>query len=227
MEQLTLGMRLQDRAVFASFLAGDNALTAAAVRALASGQGGSLVYLHGVAGSGKSHLLQALCAQTAQAAYLPLAQLRELGPGVLSGALSRLAIAVDDLDAIAGDASWERALFVLFNDCAAQGTRLIVAARQPATAIGVQLPDLCSRLASMPHFALRPLTENQQRDALRLRAGMRGIEFPEETLQYLQRRCARDMTRLHALLDRLDQAALQEQRRLTIPFIRQVLDELP
>jgi DnaA family protein len=227
MQQLTLAMRLQDRAVFASFLAGDNALAMAAVQALASGQGGSLVYLHGVAGSGKSHLLQALCAQTAQAAYLPLALLRELGPGVLSGSQSHAAVAIDDLDAIAGDARWERELFVLFNDCAAQGTRLIVAARQPAMASGVQLPDLRSRLASMPHFALHPLTETQQREALRLRAGLRGIELPDDALQYLQRHCARDMTRLHGLLDRLDLAALQEQRRLTIPFIRQVLDESP
>jgi DnaA family protein len=77
----------------------------------------------------------------------------------------------------------------------------------------------------MPQFALRPLDEAQQRAALQLRAGMRGIELPEETLLYLQRRFARDIGSLHELLDRLDLASLQEQRRLTVPFIRAVLGE--
>ncbi len=63
-----------------------------------------------------------------------------------------------------------------------------------------------------------------------LRAGgqlvaARGLELPAETLQYLQRRFARDMASLHALLERLDAASLEAQRPLTVPFIRQVLGD--
>lgn len=225
MRQLPLGIRLQDRAVFASFLPGSNRLALAAAQQLASGHGDSLLYLHGVDGTGKSHLLQAVCAAVPGAAYLPLAQLLEHGAEVLEGAARLPVVALDDLNAVAGNAAWERALFGLYNDCLAGGARLAVAATAPAMHLGIALPDLRSRLAAMPQFALRLLDEVQQREALSLRAAQRGIELPEETIQYLQRRFARDMARLHELLERLDLASLQQQRRLTVPFIREILGE--
>ncbi len=86
----------------------------------------------------------------------------------------------------------------------------------------MQLPELVSRLASMPHFVVRLLHESQQREALQLRAAQRGMELPDDTVRYLQRRYARDMVTMQGLLDRLDAASLEEQRRLTVPFIRQV-----
>lgn len=223
MKQLPLGVRLQDRAVFDSFLAGSNALAVDAARRLASG-GESLLYLHGVAGTGKSHLLQSICAATTGAAYLPLSQLLALGPDVLEGAAARPVVAVDELEAVMGSSGWERALFVLYNECLSSGTRLAVAAAVPATELATGLPDLRSRLAAMPHFGLRPLDEVQQGEALKLRAAQRGIELPDETIVYLRRRFVRDMAQLHGLLDRLDLASLQEQRRLTVPFIREILE---
>lgn len=225
MRQLPLGVRLQDRALFTSFLAGDSVTALAAARALAAGQGGSLLYLHGVEAAGKSHLLQALCAAVPGAAYLPLRQLRELDAGVLEGVASLPLVAIDDPDAVAGEGAWERRLFTLYNECLAAGTRLAVAAREPAVDLPLVLPDLRSRLAAMPHFALRPLDEARQREALKARAAARGLQLPDETLQYLQRRFARDMGSLHALLERLDVASLEAQRPLTIPFIRRVLGD--
>jgi len=225
LRQLPLGIRLQDRAVFASFLPGSNALALAAAQQLAGMLGESMLYLHGVAGTGKSHLLQAICAAVPGSAYLPLTQLRDHGPEVLDGTAQRAVVAVDDLDAVAGDADWERALFRLYNDCLGGGARLAVAAAAPAMHLHIGLPDLRSRLAAMPQFALRLLDEAQQREALRLRAAQRGIELPDETIQYLQRRFVGDMARLHELLERLDLASLQQQRRLTVPFIREILGE--
>jgi DnaA family protein len=222
MRQIPLGVRLQDRTVFESFLVGDNALAVTALRSMAAGTGEHLQYLHGAPGSGKSHLLQALCAAVAGSGYFPLGQLRSSGPEVLDGADQLAAVALDDLDAVVGDAAWERRLFTLYNDCEMRRTRLVVAAPQPATALGVVLPDLRSRLAAMPHFALRPLDESRQREALQLRAEQRGLELPDETVRYLQRRFARDMASMQSLLDRLDAASLEKQRRLTVPFIRQV-----
>jgi DnaA family protein len=216
---------LHDRAVFASFLPGGNALAVAAAQQLARAQGDPLLYLHGAEATGKSHLLQAICAAVPGSAYLPLAQLLEQGAGVLEGAAHLPVVALDDLDAVAGHAGWELGLFGLYNDCLASRTRLVVAARVPAMHLAIALPDLRSRLAAMPQFTLRALDEAQQREALRLRASQRGIDLPEETVLYLQRRFARDMSRLHELLDRLDLASLQQQRRLTVPFIREILGE--
>jgi len=226
MRQLPLSVRLQDRAVFASFLAGANHEALAAARDLAAGTT-PLLYLHGIAGAGRSHLLQAICAAVPGAGYFPLTELRQMGEDVLEGVAGLPVIALDDLDVVAGSPDWERRLFNLYNECRASGARLAVSAKVPARDLPVTLPDLASRLTAMPHYALRPLDEAQQREALQLRAAQRGIELPQETLQYLQRRFARDMGSLNRLLDQLDLASLEEQRRLTLPFIRRVLDGQP
>src|SRR6478609_533085 len=223
MRQLTLGVGLHDRAVFDSFLAGSNWQAVAALRGMAADRE-TAIYLHGVKGSGKSHLLQALCATLPGAAYFPLRDLARLGPGVLEGSVSLPLLAIDDLDVVAADAAWEQALFALYNERMGRGAHFVVAAAVPASESGIALPDLRSRLGALAHYALRPLDEPQQREALQMRARARGLEMPGETLLFLQRHFARDMTRLCALLDQLDAASLSEQRRLTVPFIREVLD---
>jgi DnaA family protein len=224
MKQLPLAVRLQDRAVFASFVPGQNVEALAAAHAVAAGES-RLMYVHGPAGSGRSHLLQATCAAVAGSGYFPLGELLGHGAAVLEGVASLPLVTIDDLNLVAGDAGWERAMFRLYNECMAGGARLVVSAAVPAGSLAVRLPDLASRLAAMPHYGLRPLDESRQREALRLHAAQRGVEVPEEALLYLQRRFARDMASLHALLDQLDAASLEEQRRLTLPFIRRVLGD--
>jgi DnaA family protein len=59
--------------------------------------------------------------------------------------------------------------------------------------------------------------------ALRLRAGQRGLDLPDETASFLLNRTRRDMASLYRLLDELDKEALIARRRLTIPFVREVL----
>jgi len=57
-----------------------------------------------------------------------------------------------------------------------------------------------------------------------LRSRWRGLELPDEVGQFLLRRTSRSSAALFSLLDRLDQAALTAQRRLTVPFVKSVLD---
>ena len=57
-----------------------------------------------------------------------------------------------------------------------------------------------------------------------LRAKLRGLEMPAETARYLQRRFPRDMRTLCEIFDTLDDAAFAAQRRLTVPFIRDVIE---
>jgi DnaA family protein len=224
MKQLPLTVRLPDRATFENFIAGPNGQALAAAHELAR-EAAPWLYLHGVGGTGRSHLLQAICTAVPGSGYLPLGELRALGAAVLEGAGALPLVALDDLHAVTGLADWEHALFRLYNECRSGGARLVVAADVPATDLPVVLPDLRSRLAAMPHFALRPLDELQQQVALRKRAAQRGIELPDDTLLFLQRHFARDMGSLNRLLDQLDVASLEEQRRVTLPFVRRVLGE--
>lgn len=226
MLQLPLGVRLADRAVFDSYVAGGNAAAVAHLRAVAAGRQGGATWLAGPAGSGKTHLLQAVCARGGErgnAAYLPLGELRGLGPGALEGWGGARWLCLDDVDRVAGERDWEQALFGLQREAEERGASLVYAAERLPRALGVTLPDLASRWAAAASFTLQPLDEAGQRAALQLRARLRGLELPPETARYLQNRYRRDMATLYALLDTLDAAALQAQRRLTVPFIRDVL----
>lgn len=228
MQQLPLAMRLRERAVFDSFVAGPNLEAVEALQALAVGRASGVVWLSGPAGVGKSHLLQAACALAPRhgftAAYLPLSQLLPLGPEVLAGWQQTRLVAIDEIESVAGKLQWEQGLFTLYRESQEHGAALIVAATEPSARLPLVLPDLASRFAAATLLPLRPLGEDQQREALKLRAHARGLDLPEETALYLQRRFPRDLPTLYQLLDTIDDAALQAQRRLTVPFIRAVLN---
>jgi DnaA-homolog protein len=226
MQQLPLGVRLPDRALFESFLPGRNTEALAHARSIAAGEARGVTWLSGPGGAGKTHLLQAICAAAgarARAGYVPLKQVAHLGAEVLDGLGQLACLCLDDLESVAGDPVWERRLFGLVHESEEAGGALVVAASAPPALLHWALPDLGSRCAAGAVFALRALEEAEQQAALALRARLRGLELPEETWQWLRRRYPRDMRRLYELLDTLDEAALTAQRRLTVPFIRDVL----
>ncbi|MDZ7643954.1 MAG: DnaA/Hda family protein [Woeseiaceae bacterium] len=169
-------------------------------------------------------LLQAFCQRLAdRAVYLPLADVQPAGPGILDGSASWPFVCIDDIGRVAGDRAWEEALFALWNSLTDAGGTLLVAGQSSARETGFVLPDLTSRMAQLTAFQVRSLPENERMRALQLRARHRGLELPDETARYLLSRRRRDMASLYALLDRLDAAALRAQRRLTVPFVRNVL----
>jgi DnaA family protein len=222
MRQLPLGIQLGVSLRFETFHAAGNAQAVAALEALAAGSGRAAVWLCGPPGAGKSHLLQAACALAGErgraAAYLPLAPARS--PESLEGYDRLPLVALDDFDAVAGDAGWERVLFSLWNGLAEHGGRLAVAALHAPAAAGIRLPDLASRLAASEVHRLRPLGESEQGAALQMRARRRGLELTDETLTFLTRRAPREFATLCRMLDELDTASLAAQRRLTVPFVR-------
>lgn len=222
MKQLALGVGLRAHAVFESFAPGGNL---EAVSALRAGQSVP-IWLWGGSGSGKTHLLQAACAAAgANAAYFPLDRALGLPPAALQGFEACAVVCVDDVDAVAGDLDWERALFRLFNESAELGTRLIFAARASPRALAWSLEDWKSRAAACVVYQLRELDDEGRLAALGLRAAQRGLQLPRESAEYLLRRMPRDLPSLLELLDAMDQASLAAQRRLTIPFIRDALEK--
>jgi len=227
---LPLGLALRDSARFESFFPGPNTEAVRCLQLAAAGEGETLVFLCGAAGLGKTHLLQAACHAAARceqaAAYLPLHELRVLSPDLFEGMEELRLVCVDDVEAIAGLPEWETGLFHLFNRMRESGSRLLVTASGRADRIGLQLPDLVSRLGWGVVYTLSPLDEASVQAALKHRARGRGLELPEETAAFLLKRIPRDLASVFDLLDRLDEASMVEQRRLTIPFVRSVLDDM-
>ena len=230
MKQLALGVRLRADAVFESFAPGANGELLAALRS----PGTEPLWLWGASATGKTHLLQAVCAALGAAdtvapgtaAYFPLTRSASLPPAALLGFENCRVLCVDDVDAVAGDLAWEEALFRLFNEAAELRTRLIFAARAAPRALDWILDDWRSRAAACVVYQLHDLDDAGRVRALGLRAAQRGLQLPAETSEYLLRRMPRDLRSLFEVLDRLDEASLIAQRRLTVPFIRDALERL-
>jgi DnaA-homolog protein len=228
--QLPLGVRIPDRALFETFLPARDGEAVAYLKALARRETGGAAWVCGAAGSGKTHLLQAACVLAsgeARAGYLPLRELGSFGPGTLEGLNELDCLCLDDLDAVVGNRDWERALFAVHREMEERGGSLIAAAAGPPALLAWSLKDLGSRWTASAIFQLKGLDEAEVLEALRLRAAARGLELPEDTARWLQRRFPRDMRSLYDLLDELDEEALIERRRLTVPFIRSVLQRRP
>ena len=185
------------------------------------------LYVEGASGTGKTHLAIALCAEAdrlgRRAVYLPLrgiaGRLRDAAQALDGHDL----VALDDVDAIAGDRDDEIALFDLHNRLHDAGRAVFYTASASPDALALGLPDLRSRLGQCIRVPLPVLDDAGRHDLLRLRAERRGLQVDAATIDWLLRRHDRDLPALTALLDRLDHASLASQRRLTVPFVRQVL----
>jgi len=223
MQQLPLGVRLGEAARFDGFVCGPNAEV---VNLLTSVDPPRVLWLWGRAGTGKTHLLQAACAATSArggaATYLDL----EAGgaPAVLEGCETLDLVCLDGLEQISDDSGWNAAVFRLHTLMQDGPGRLYVASTAPPASLRFSLPDLRSRLLAAPVHQLHELDEDGRVEALEQRAARRGLELPREAAVYLVHRMPRDMHSLCGVLDRLDEAALAAQRRLTVPFLRQVLE---
>lgn len=232
--QLPLALRWPAQQRFDSYVCGDNAVALGALRDAARSKDSPWVFVAGAAGCGKTHLLVAACAEAnahgRSAQYLPLRRARDSAGGQSDIAVALRAfggsdvLALDDVDAIAGAAGAEHALFDLYNRCRTEGSTMLFTAIASPAQIGIGLPDLVSRLSACAQASLRPLADGERREALRQRAQARGLALDDAVLDWLFARTQRDLGSLTALLDRLDRESLAAQRRITVPFLRQLLE---
>jgi DnaA family protein len=227
--QFPLDLRWPPHQRMDAFYPGPNETVLREVAAWSADEAQAWLFVHGAVGTGKSHLLIAACRalmETGQdARYVSLASL----PAPRAEAIASIAaggfIAIDDVQAIAGEREAERALFDLYNRARGAGARMLFAATASPSELGITLLDLVSRLSACTQCALRPLDDASRRAMLRLLAGRMGLKINDEVLDWWFARQPRDPVSLVALLQRIDRAALAAQRRVTIPFLRELLRE--
>ncbi len=225
--QLPLALRYPPDQRLESFIgAPDGAL--AQLRAAAVGEAQGWIYLSGPGGTGKTHLALAVCAAAEQAgrgsAYLPLLAAAGRLRDALEALEGRDVIALDGLDAIAGQRDDEVALFDFHNRARVAGVTLLYTASAAPDMLGLVLPDLRSRLSQCGRIVLSPLDDEGRAAVLRARAMRRGLALDDAAIDWLLTRTGRDLGGLVQLLDRLDRESLAAKRRVTVPFLRKVLD---
>lgn len=230
--QLTLNIRLRDGSSLDNFYEHENREAAECLRRVIAekspGADSLSLFLWGEPASGKTHLLEAASrlvrARGDGALYLPLAN-PDVLPAALEEAERACIICLDDVQSIASHMAWESALFASYELARSTGARIIASARTPPTRLGFRMPELTSRFAGGSVYQLHVLSDDAKVAAMQLRARNRGFDLPSEVARYVLHRYPRDLVTIFALLDRIDAASLAHQRRVTIPFVRQL--ELP
>lgn len=225
--QIPLNLEPQRPDRLEDFVRGPNDNAFLAVRQLLDEPGGSL-FLSGPEGSGKSHLLNALChaaRERAMAAfYIALRRLPDEAAAGLRGLQILDLVCVDDIDAIAGKPAWERALFHCFNEVHAARGRLLVSSREPLSVLSFDLPDLASRLGWGLRQSLQSPDDEGKRAVLQRQAERMHIELPADVQSYLLKHGRRDMASLLRALQRLRDAAFAAKRRITVPLAREIIN---
>ena len=192
-------------------------------------------YIWGGKSSGKSHLLKAICnhylLNQRSSSYIPLDKSHYFSPTVLDNAEQLDVVCLDNLHAVAGDEEWEKAIFDLFNRIReqqglftqGQKTLLVISADCPPHQLAIALPDLRSRLTWGEVYRLNDLNDEQKRTILQRYAYQKGLELSDEVANFLLKRLDRDLHILIEKLVELDHASLQAQRKLTLPFVKEIL----
>lgn len=226
-QQLILNIRQSLSLDFASFIPGSNEQLLARLKQLAALKVRGFYCIWGNAGSGKSHLLQALCKRASDhghsSIYLSGQQLASLPAEALERMENMDVVALDDIDSLLQDAEWEETLFHFYNRIQAQGNTFVVAAEQPPHQLKVDLPDLQSRLNAGETYQLRALEDAHKILFLKSAADLRGFTLGQDVAEFILLRAARDVQSLVAIVDLLDQSSLSEQRQVTVPFAKKIL----
>jgi DnaA family protein len=224
--QLPLSLKWADYATFENYVAGNNleAINFLKEFFVASEHN---ILLQGGRGVGLTHLLQACCHafthQGKTAVYLPLKS-QAVRPQMLEGLENLSLICIDDVDTVSQNRIWEEALFHLFNRSTMNKSKIIFSSHSNLQELNWVLPDLKSRLYSGIVFNIKSINDDEKIKAIQQRGKARGLMISQEIGHYLLSRWPRDMNQLFEALTRLDEASLITQRRLTIPFVKTILN---
>lgn len=228
--QIPLEFGFRETSDFGCFIEGPNSEVCKLSRSIALGETFQSIYIWGQAATGKSHLLQAVCNLASETdlgvAYIPLSRYAELSPEMLEGLHYLHMVCVDDIDCIVGQSEWERALLHLYNRLRDQQRPLLMTGSKGPRDLALQLQDLKSRIIWDLIYHLQPLSDTDKISLLQKRADTRSFEISAEVAAYLIKNVKRDLPSLLELLDKFDQATLAEKRKLTIPFVKLLMQDM-
>lgn len=236
--QLAFPLAGDDKASFENFWQGENRELVSCLKSVLARRKSHLdvelehavqpkvIYAYGPEGCGKSHLLYAVMRAAReldiQHSYSSLSD-NYISPEMLETINASGLVCIDNIQAWACDNRRERALFTLFEQIKHAGGQLIVMAKQAPEVSQFSIRDLVSRLSSGLIYPMHELSDEQRFEALKMRAGHRGLVMSDDVLKFLVSRASRNTRELFAFLDEMDKASLVEKRKITIPFLQSLL----
>ena len=227
MSQIPLKIQRKENISFDNFLPGKNIEFINTLKQSIDKQDEQFIYFWGQSAVGKSHLSQAICqyykAQGKSSILLPLKTVVGLDISILDNIENNFLICIDDLQGIAQNPVWEEAIFNLFNETRLRGIKLFISADKKGADIGLLLPNLISRLQWGLIYQVHELNDDEKIQVLINRTQLRGIHLSDKLAQYILTHHRRNMSELAQFLDILDYASLAEKKKLTIAFVKKIM----
>lgn len=118
----------------------------------------------------------------------------------------------------------ETALFHLFNLQKEQGKPLLLTGRDAPNRWTIKLPDLRSRLATLPVATIGSPDDFLLEALLVKLFSDRQLRIGPDVIAYALPRIDRSFAAVHDLVAKLDKAALEGGRAVTVPLVRQVME---
>ena len=224
MRQIPLDVSLSEYMAFETFYLGPNKSVVDSLR----DEKNQLIWLAGLEGFGKTHLLHAFLNshehENKKVLYLPMSESQDFTPDILDNLAQYDLVAIDDIENIIGDMTWEEQLLKFYEDSYSTRNKILITANDTPKGLNFLLPDLSSRFNLALIERLRPMNEDEMIKAILIHSKARGFDLPEDSAKYLINRVPRDVSVLVDMIKLLDYESLSMQRKLTIPFIKTVLD---
>lgn len=179
--------------------------------------------ISGPAASGKKHLAS-IWAERSGAIEIPNEDIGKFNADELSSRAKHLVIR--HADWLIGDRETETVLFHLYNILKEEGRSLLMTMRSTPTILDFQVQDLASRLRAAPLVSISAPDDHLLEMILAKLFADRQLGVTAELIRYVLPRMPRSFQSARRLVRRADELALSEKRAISIPLIRQVLQQM-
>lgn len=222
-KQIPLDISFPDNCTFERFLVGNNAELVSILQSI-DNHHPQTIFFSGQKGSGKTHLLLALCREHPDSIYFPMSEMDGIGWELFEGIAERTLVCLDDIQYLTSSAERQTMLFSLINEMKDRGHSLVCSASGRVAELNISLKDLVSRLMAFANYSLDMPDDFDKRGYIRKEMHRRGLSISGDSIDWIMTRTSRDLPDLLDLIRRIDHESLRVQRRVTIPFIREIVE---
>ena len=223
-QQLTFPWSAKPKLIFRDFYTNEENLNL--VIDLKDQEAGDII-IQASLNSGKSHLLQSLCNFYNEIGktsfYLPIKTALDYDPSLLDSINKIDLVCIDDIDFVAKNDEWERAIFNLINQCQQSKSRIIFSLADSIDIVGFNLSDLLSRLKKLLKYNVANLDDEDIEAAINLIIEHNSINVGDKEINYILNHAKRDIAYLKQILFKLDEYSLSTKKKITIPLIKEII----
>ena len=223
-QQLTFPWSAKPKLIFRDFYTNKENLNL--VNNLKDQEAGDII-IQASSNIGKSHLLQSVCNFYNEIGktsfYLPIKKALDYDPSILDSINKIDLICIDEIDFIAKNDEWERAIFNLINQCQQSTSRIIFSVSGSIDTAGFNLPDLLSRLNKLLKYNVTNLDDRDIEAAIDLIIEHNSINIGDKEINYILNHAKRDIAHLKHILFKLDEYSLSTKKKITIPLIKEII----